>query len=101
VSLEEVMRGNIDKLKARYPEGFDKARSINRMECEPLLQAEEVVMPFEKPKRKTYLEDLLERLPGAEMNGVHPEACRAELYGDCECTELSSCEICWNEVMPE
>ena len=51
--------------------------------------------------RKTYLEDLLERLPSAQMNGVHPEACRAELYGDCDCTELSSCEICWKEVMPE
>lgn len=101
VSLEEVMEKNIEKLRARYPEGFDKARSINRAECEPLLQAEEVVMPFEKPKRKTYLEDLLERLPSAKMNGVHPEACRAELYGDCECTELSSCEICWKEVMPE
>ena len=55
----------------------------------------------EKVRRKTYLEDLLERLPGAKMNGVHPEACRAELYGDCECTELISCEICWKEVMPE
>lgn len=30
VSLEEVMERNIDKLKARYPEGFDKARSVNR-----------------------------------------------------------------------
>lgn len=32
VSLEEVMERNIDKLMARYPEGFDKARSINRTE---------------------------------------------------------------------
>lgn len=32
VSLEEVMERNIDKLKARYPEGFDKARSVNRSE---------------------------------------------------------------------
>ena len=55
----------------------------------------------ENMHRKTYLEDLLERLPRAKMNGAHPEACREELYGDCECTELSSCEICWNEVMPE
>lgn len=55
----------------------------------------------QKVRRKTYLEDLLERLPSAKMNGVHPEACRAELYGDCDCTELSSCEICWNEVMEE
>ena len=30
VPLEEVLQRNIDKLKARYPEGFDKARSINR-----------------------------------------------------------------------
>ena len=30
VTLEQVMRGNIDKLMKRYPEGFDKARSINR-----------------------------------------------------------------------
>lgn len=33
VTLEEVMKRNIDKLKARYPEGFDKARSINRKEA--------------------------------------------------------------------
>lgn len=31
VPLEEVLQRNIDKLKARYPEGFDKARSINRI----------------------------------------------------------------------
>ena len=30
MTLEEVLQRNIDKLKARYPEGFDKARSINR-----------------------------------------------------------------------
>lgn len=30
VSLEEVMEKNIEKLRSRYPEGFDKARSINR-----------------------------------------------------------------------
>lgn len=33
MKLEDVLRGNIDKLKARYPEGFDKARSINREEA--------------------------------------------------------------------
>ena len=32
VSLEEVMQRNIDKLKARYPQGFDAARSIGRTE---------------------------------------------------------------------
>lgn len=32
-TLQDVMQGNIDKLKARYPEGFDKARSINREEA--------------------------------------------------------------------
>ena len=30
VPLEEVLQGNIDKLKARYPEGFDSQRSVNR-----------------------------------------------------------------------
>ena len=29
-TLSEVMTANIEKLKARYPEGFDKARSIHR-----------------------------------------------------------------------
>ena len=32
MSLEEVMQRNIDKLKARYPQGFDAARSIGRTE---------------------------------------------------------------------
>lgn len=31
-TLEEVLQGNIDKLRHRYPEGFDKARSVNRIE---------------------------------------------------------------------
>lgn len=30
VTLDEVARRNIDKLKARYPEGFDPERSIHR-----------------------------------------------------------------------
>ncbi|MBQ7865225.1 MAG: nucleotide pyrophosphohydrolase, partial [Clostridia bacterium] len=30
VSLEEVCQRNIDKLKARYPEGFSTERSIHR-----------------------------------------------------------------------
>ena len=32
VPLEDVLQGNIDKLKARYPEGFDSSRSLNRTE---------------------------------------------------------------------
>ena len=32
VELEEVLTLNIEKLKERYPEGFDKQRSINRTE---------------------------------------------------------------------
>lgn len=31
-SLEEVLQNNIDKLRKRYPDGFDKSRSINREE---------------------------------------------------------------------
>ena len=30
VPLEDVLQRNIDKLKARYPQGFDVSRSINR-----------------------------------------------------------------------
>ena len=30
LSLEDVLQSNIDKLKARYPEGFDSQRSIHR-----------------------------------------------------------------------
>ena len=30
VPLEEILTRNIEKLKARYPEGFSKERSINR-----------------------------------------------------------------------
>lgn len=30
VPLETVLQGNIDKLKARYPEGFDCERSVAR-----------------------------------------------------------------------
>ena len=30
-NLEDVMKLNIDKLKARYPDGFDKEHSLHRM----------------------------------------------------------------------
>ena len=30
VPLEDVLQGNIEKLKKRYPEGFDSRNSINR-----------------------------------------------------------------------
>ena len=32
LSLEEIMTANIEKLKKRYPDGFDADRSINRFE---------------------------------------------------------------------
>lgn len=32
LSLEDIMAANIEKLKIRYPEGFDAKRSINRQE---------------------------------------------------------------------
>lgn len=32
VDLETVLQGNIDKLRARYPEGFDTQKSIERTE---------------------------------------------------------------------
>lgn len=30
VTLEEVLEGNIEKLRKRYPEGFDKEHSLHR-----------------------------------------------------------------------
>ena len=30
IPLEDIFRGNLDKLKRRYPEGFTAERSINR-----------------------------------------------------------------------
>ena len=30
IPLEDVLRANLDKLKKRYPQGFDPERSINR-----------------------------------------------------------------------
>ena len=32
LSLDEILQANIDKLKKRYPEGFDSQRSQNRTE---------------------------------------------------------------------
>ena len=34
VPLEEVLQGNIEKLKKRYPQGFDTIRSVERTEEE-------------------------------------------------------------------
>ena len=32
IPLADILQANIDKLRKRYPEGFDKERSINRTE---------------------------------------------------------------------
>lgn len=34
VSLSDVLQGNIDKLKKRYPDGFDSQKSVKRSEGE-------------------------------------------------------------------
>ena len=34
LSLEEIFQANIDKLKRRYPEGFDRERSLTRLRGE-------------------------------------------------------------------
>ena len=31
IPLEDILQANIEKLKKRYPEGFDSDRSVNRM----------------------------------------------------------------------
>ena len=118
VCLEEVMEKNIEKLKARYPEGFDKARSINRndektytleeVKAELGLDADctkteredkEKAAVSEKVHRKTYLEDFLEKYPNAPMECEdNPEACCGSIYGS-DCTH--ECEKCWAQLMPE
>ena len=30
IPLEDILRGNLDKLKKRYPQGFDAEKSMNR-----------------------------------------------------------------------
>lgn len=108
VSLEEVMKKNIDKLKARYPEGFDKARSINRND-EKTYTFEEVKAELglddgaeEKVHRKTYLEDFLEKFPNAPMEREGtPEVCLCSIYGHVPEWCRAECRECWNEVMPE
>ncbi len=32
VDLEDILKGNIEKLRKRYPEGFSKEKSINRVD---------------------------------------------------------------------
>lgn len=34
IPLEQIFRGNLDKLQNRYPQGFSESRSINREENE-------------------------------------------------------------------
>ena len=34
VKLEDILQGNIDKLKKRYPEGFETSKSIIRLDGE-------------------------------------------------------------------
>ena len=31
LSLEEILRANLEKLRSRYPEGFDTQRSVSRL----------------------------------------------------------------------
>ena len=40
LSLEDILRANIEKLKKRYPDGFDPERSMNRAEYEREEQTE-------------------------------------------------------------
>ena len=103
VSLEEVMEKNIEKLRARYPEGFDKARSINRQneaDCtKPECEDKEKATGSEKAHRKTYLEDFIEKFPNAPMVCEdNPVACCSTIY-DAEC--IHDCERCWARFMPE
>ena len=60
----------------------------------------------DKPKGKTYLEDIRERLPNVFINkfGI-PDGCRKRLCNGIACTDcmpgMEECRKCWNEVMTE
>ena len=60
-----------------------------------------------KPKGKTYLQDLVEKMPNVFINKNYgiPEACRKRLYNRTACTDcmpgIEACRKCWNEVMRE
>lgn len=60
-----------------------------------------VELETEKPKRKTFLEDYLEKHPDAEITSTGIVVyCRSRLYGGKECTKLG-CVNCWKTIMPE
>lgn len=110
VSLEEVMEKNIEKLRARYPEGFDKARSINR-NGEKTYTFEEVKAELGldaetkgKVHRKTYLEDFLEK-GNLTAEEVVSNLCVKERYEFLPETWQWACDKncrgCWNSVMPK
>lgn len=109
VTLEQVMRGNIEKLMKRYPEGFDKARSINRQndaDCtENEREDEENAAVSEKVHKKTYLEDFLENSPTLTAEDVIIGLCVKERYKSIpETSRLvcdKNCHGCWNSAMPE
>lgn len=111
VSLGECMQRNIDKLATRYPEGFDKARSINRS-AEKTYTLEEVKaelgieLETEEPKRKTFLEDFLSSQPTLyKPDEVYEEFCVIRRYPQIDdnfvCPGEGCCEECWNRPMPE
>ena len=106
VSLGECLQRNIDKLAARYPEGFDKARSINRS-VEKTYTLEEVkaelgieIEAEEPKKRKTYIDYYLETHPTANIEEII-ECCCVKMYEECNCASFSSCAEHWNSPMPE
>jgi NTP pyrophosphatase (non-canonical NTP hydrolase) len=121
-TLEEVMFSNVWKLMKRYPEGFDKARSINRND-EKTYTLEEVIAELEvdrinpecedkekaavseKVHRKTYLEDFLKNSPTLTAEDVVVRWCVKERYKSIPETSQwvcdKNCHKCWNLEMPE
>ena len=82
-------------------ESPERALEMIRAQEEAEKEAQE-----QKPKRKTYLEDFCEKLPGASLNvDGTPRFCRDWLYkkgvSEKDCSIGRGCEACWNEEMPE
>lgn len=55
ISLEDVAQINLEKLRARYPDGFDPERSINRPEY--MNKPMEIDKPMEDKDRKEVLRE--------------------------------------------
>lgn len=81
VTLEDCLQRNVEKLRARYPEGFDKSRSINR-NSEKTYTLDEVIADLEA--------DCTDHAECETQNITEEEKLKAE----CQKLSASADELC-------